>query len=94
MPERSCQCACEAWGHPACDGCGCCEITATRPRAEWDLWPGANTGTFRLCHPCLSALMRLQDKVAVWDMNIEAYGYPALEMLHEAESRRLMGGAG
>jgi hypothetical protein len=90
-PERLCQCACDAWGHPGtCDGRDCCEVTATRPRPEWDLWPGANAGTFRLCPPCLSALKRLQDRIALWDMNIEAFGYPTLEMLHEAEYRRLM----
>ncbi len=88
--ERRCQCTCEAWGHPGvCDGRDVAEITAEP--GKWNLWPAANTGTFRLCPPCCSALRRLADRLAVWDMNIEAYGYPTIEMLYAAEHKRLTG---
>jgi hypothetical protein len=54
-------------------------------RALLDLWPAANTGEFRLCPACVSALARLADRTHVWDMNIEAYGYPTAEMMYAAE---------
>jgi hypothetical protein len=92
VSERRCQCTCEAWGHPGvCDGRDVCGITASAPNPEWNLWPAANEGTFRLCPPCYSALRRLADKLWMWDMNIEAFGYPTIDMMYAAEYERLAG---
>lgn len=90
LPERQCQCTCEAWGHPGvCDGRDVTEITVRTPNPQWDLWPAANKATFRLCPPCRSALLCLGDRLAVWEMNVEAFGYPTLDMLYAAEYQRL-----
>lgn len=92
MTARLCECTCKAWGHPGvCDGRDVCTLTAETPRPEWNLWPAANTGTFRLCPPCVLALRQLVDRLAVWDMNIEAYGYPTYDMFIQAEVDRLTG---
>lgn len=85
-----CQCTCEAWGHPGtCDGRGVCVLTAGPRDPALDLWPAANVGEFRLCPPCYQALRRLIDRVQPWAMNLEAFGYPALEMLEQAGIERL-----
>jgi hypothetical protein len=87
---RRCQCTCEAWGHPGvCDGRDVAEITVRTPNPEWDLWPAANKGTFKLCPPCYSALMGLPGRLWMWDANIEAFGYPTIEMLYAAEYERI-----
>ena len=93
--ERRCQCTCDAWGHPGtCDGRGVCTLTAGPRTPALDLWPAANTGEFRLCPPCVSALRCLAGKLQVWDMNMEAFGYPTLEMWEQAEIERLTAGGG
>jgi hypothetical protein len=91
-PPRACQCTCAAWGHPgACDGRDVCTITAEPRNPDLDLWPAANVGEFRLCPPCLRALNELIIRVAGWEMNIEAFGYPTIGMLEQAEIDRLTG---
>jgi hypothetical protein len=92
-PERRCQCTCDAWGHPGvCDGRDVCTITATRPTPALDLWPAANVGEFKLCPPCMHALRCLADKISMWDMNMEAFGHPTIEMWMQAEVERLRAG--
>jgi hypothetical protein len=85
-----CQCTCEAWGHPGtCDGRSPCTLTAGPRDPALDLWPAANVGEFRLCWPCYHALRKLIERLHVWDMNLEAFGYPTLGMLEQAEIDRL-----
>jgi hypothetical protein len=89
-PVRDCQCTCEAWGHPGvCDGRDVCTLTAEPRNPKLDLWPAANVGEFRLCPPCSHALRELIERVTPWEMNIEAFGYPTIEMLEQAEIDRL-----